>query len=125
MDPQPNSALPAARPKGRLWTGIFLIGLGLLFLLGEFNAVDLRPVGHYWPIVLLALGVIRMAIGRGRERWSGYWMLVAGIYCSIGVWRPLGLSWNTAWPLFVIAAGVSIVLRASSGRRAEMIPPGK
>lgn len=108
-------------PGSRLWLGVFLIGLGMLFLLSQLGVFEALPLGHYWPVLLLALGALRMSLARGHERWGGFWLLVTGIYCAIGVWRPLGLTWNTAWPIFVIGAGVSILGRASSAGRCSRI----
>jgi|PersoiStandDraft_1058852.scaffolds.fasta_scaffold17621_3 hypothetical protein len=103
----------------RLWVGVALIALGLLFLLAEFRPMDLSPISRYWPFLILFFGAVRLATGRGRDRWGGFWMIVTGIYCAIGVWRPFGLSWGTAWPLFVIGAGVSILGRASGDARCR------
>jgi hypothetical protein len=44
---------PGARPVG----GIVLIGLGVLFLLGEFGLLDWEWVGRFWPLALIILGV--------------------------------------------------------------------
>jgi hypothetical protein len=44
---------PGARPVG----GIVLIGLGVLFLLGEFGWLDWEWVGRFWPVALIVLGV--------------------------------------------------------------------
>ncbi|HEV3198886.1 MAG TPA: B-box zinc finger protein [Bryobacteraceae bacterium] len=44
---------PGARPVG----GIVLIGLGVLFLLGEFGWLDWEWVGRFWPLALIILGV--------------------------------------------------------------------
>jgi hypothetical protein len=103
-----------------LWVGILLIGLGLFFLLDQFQVFDLGPVWKFWPLLLLGLGVARLAGYRGHRRWSGYWIFVAGLYCAAGTWNFLGLTWDNAWPIFVVAAGVSILARPGRECRPEV-----
>jgi len=107
------------RKGDRLWLGVFLIGLGILFLLAQLDVFRTTAIGELWPLLILGLGVIRAAFGRGRHRWGGFWLIVTGIYCSIGVWSLFGLSWHNAWPIFVIAAGVSILGRGRADHFAK------
>lgn len=120
------SGSPPPDPPGLsgagVWIGIFLIGLGVILFLGQFRMFDWFPTEHLWPLILIALGAARLAFTRSNGRWSGFWILVAGIYCAIGEWRPFGLGWNEAWPIFVVAAGVTILLR--SRRRAPPVIQG-
>ncbi|HWC64883.1 MAG TPA: hypothetical protein VG777_02290, partial [Thermoanaerobaculia bacterium] len=62
------------------------------------------------PLLLIAIGVFRL-FGGARGRFSGYWFIVAGVYGAIGEWNLFGLTWSDAWPIFVIAAGLGILLR--------------
>lgn len=54
---------PGARPVG----GIVLIGLGVLFLLGEFGLLNWDWVERFWPLALIILGVWIIYKQRGRE----------------------------------------------------------
>jgi len=40
-----------------LWGGIALVVLGGLFLMGNFDVLDLERVGRLWPIVLVIVGL--------------------------------------------------------------------
>ena len=51
--------------------------------------------------------------GRGDRRGGGLWLLIAGLYGWIGTWGLFGLTWSTAWPIFVIGVGLQLVLQAS------------
>lgn len=52
--------------RSRLWGGVALIALGMLFLL---DSMDVMPFGEvirtYWPLVLIALGLRIVATGSG------------------------------------------------------------
>jgi hypothetical protein len=40
-----------------LWGGVFLIAVGALFLLDNFNIIQVENVARLWPILLIAAGV--------------------------------------------------------------------
>ena len=117
----PGENPPRRADRGRPATGILLIVIGAALLLAQLRMFSLAPLGHWWPVILIGLGVIRL-FGGARQRWGGYWILVVGIYGAIGEWRPFGLTWGDAWPIFVIAAGVGILLRG--GPRPFFGPEG-
>ena len=100
---------------GRKATGIFLIVVGAALLLGELRLLSLEPLKRWWPALLIAIGAVRL-FGGARGRFSGYWFIVAGVYGAIGEWNLFGMTWSDAWPIFVIAAGLGILLRPSFAR---------
>jgi hypothetical protein len=111
-------------PSGAIW----LIVLGLIFLVGDngFFHFFHRPV--FWPIFLIAVGVWifvhkMICSGHGLEndgsayyQWrfaravrSAFWVVLVGVIWLLDV---LGiLSWGRSWPLFVIAAGVMLLFK--------------
>ena len=121
MEPSGTGETPMRGPfsrkieTGRKATGIFLIVLGAALLLGQMRLLSLAPFERWWPVLLIAIGVIRL-FGGARARFSGFWFLVAGIYGAIGEWNLFGMTWSDAWPIFVMGAGLSILLRPRLGR---------
>ncbi len=99
------------RDDGRLAGGVVLVLLGAALLLGQLRVLSLDPIAQWWPALLIAIGALRL-FGGARRRWSGYWILVTGIYGAIGEWRLFGLGFREAWPIFVIAAGVAMIGRS-------------
>ena len=111
-------------PSGAIW----LIGLGLIFLVGDngFFHIFHRPV--FWPIFLIGVGVWifvhkMICTGHGLEndgsayyQWrfaravrSAFWVVLTGVVWLLDV---LGiLSWGRSWPLFLIAAGVVLLFK--------------
>jgi Domain of unknown function (DUF5668) len=58
--------------KGHLVSGLFLIGLGVLFLLDRLNVVLFAHVARdFWPVILIVLGVARLMGGSCRTRRIG------------------------------------------------------
>ena len=98
--------------SGKLVLGIYLMAIGVLLLASNFGFEVPHGVWNYWPFLLIAGGGARLAFGGDREAWGeGFWLLLSGLYCWISVWNVWGLSWGTAWPIFVIAGGLSLVFR--------------
>jgi predicted membrane protein len=98
--------------------GILFIGMGLLFLLDSLDVIDFRQAVRFWPAVLVVIGLVKMF-----DRSSNS-MLVGGLLVAVGgvmVLDRLGLfyvSWNTVWPLIMIAVGALVVYQATAVKRA-------
>jgi hypothetical protein len=107
-DPKPHRN--AAR--SRLVLGVFLLALGGLML--AINLGYQLPIAwwRYFPVPLIALGVWGLVLpSRHLDRSGGIWLLATGVYCLIGVFGLFSLGWGSAWPIFVIAAGLSFMVR--------------
>jgi hypothetical protein len=58
---------------------------------------------------------------RHLDRAGGIWMVASGMYCLIGIFNLWHLGWTTAWPIFLIAAGLSFMV-AGNPDRGERLP---
>lgn len=107
------------RPRQRspLVMGISLILTGVLLLM--INLGYGLPPGfwNYWPLGLIVLGVVGIvAPTRHLQRSGGIWMLATGLYCQISVLGLFDLGWASAWPIFIVAAGLSVMVDSEAGR---------
>jgi len=126
MPPYADVKVPYYRrfPSAAIW----LIGFGVIFLVGDngFFHIFHHPV--FWPIFLIGVGVWifvhkMICTGHGLENdGSAYyqWRFARAVQCSMWViltgvlWLldALGiLSWGRSWPLFLIAAGVVLLFK--------------
>ena len=103
----------------RLIWGFFLIALGAMLLAVNLGLDVPKSVWNYWPFLLLAMGAARMLFaGDSESRGGGFWLILAGLYGWISIWNLWGLTWGTAWPIFVIAGGISVLLKPAFLRHA-------
>lgn len=102
------------RDAGGLFAGIMLIVIGTLFLLDHLGYADLHDVLHnYWPMFLVAFGLSRFV--HRRRAWSGVWLIVIGLWLQATTLHLWGVTFESSWPLLLIAIGGVMVLRTLLG----------
>ncbi len=105
---------------GKLFTGLLLITVGTLFLFDRLGYADFHfVVEHYWPMFLVAFGAARF-LDR-RRPWSGVWMIIIGLWLQATMLHLWDLTFDSSWPLLIIAVGAMMVVRTLFGtmRRRE------
>ena len=96
---------------GSIVGGLFLIGIGVLFLLDRFTAMDFSDlVWHYWPVVFFLIGIPKLF--RRETFWSGLWLIALGAWFQVVHLRLYGLTYRNAWPLLLILMGAGTIMRA-------------
>jgi energy-converting hydrogenase Eha subunit A len=107
----PENNIPPPPRQRRFIFGIVLFMLGLTLLALNLGVNLPWHLWKYFPVPLIALGIWGMVLpSRYLDRVGGLWLLAVGLYSLIGVFGLFGLSWWNAWPIYVIAAGVSIMI---------------
>jgi len=101
QDPQSGRIQHGAIP------GLIIIAIGVLFLLDNFHVVYVREWWRYWPVVLIAVGMVKLvdatyATGR----------IVGGVMMGVGaliLGNNLGVidvTIEQLWPLILIGIGL-------------------
>lgn len=96
----------------RILFGLTVIGIGTLALLDNLRLFDLALLRTFWPVALVVWGLARLAWPQ--HRGSGLFGLIligVGLALTAQNLGYLHLSWREWWPVFIILAGVSILLR--------------
>jgi predicted membrane protein len=110
---QPNDSRPYRNwDSGRLTPAIVLIGIGILFLLGNLHLIPSIDWFDYWPVILIVIGALKLAdAGRGGNLTGGAILLGIGAafmasnlgYLPFPVWD--------LWPLLLIWIGVVLLFQ--------------
>ena len=103
--------------KQLMW-GLVLIGFGVAFLLDRMGMFDISELWHYWPLLLLVIGINKM-IGypTAKDFTSGLWTTFIGLWLFAVFDNMFGLTWRNAWPIPIIFAGVVMIIEPFITRR--------
>lgn len=105
--------------------GAIAIAFGIVFLLDNLDIWDFRHAIHFWPTILIVIGLVKIW---DSSTPSGY--LVGGLLTSAGVLMILHrlgyiyFNMRTMWPLFLIGVGGFIIFKALARRNRTDIVPG-
>jgi len=89
-----------------------VIAVGTVFLLDNLGIVRFHDVARYWPVILIALGVVRLVESRGTAS-----IVFGGILTAAGgllLMDNLGIiffDWRLFWPAILIGLGVLMLIR--------------
>jgi predicted membrane protein len=96
----------------RLWFGVAIILLGLIFLANNFGILDyeIRRYVFRWEAILIIMGIIFITTGRNRS--TGVILLVIGGAFYMRDFLNYSISfWQVFWPGMLILAGMLILFR--------------
>ncbi|HEY3216009.1 MAG TPA: DUF5668 domain-containing protein [Candidatus Eisenbacteria bacterium] len=105
-----------------------LIVAGTVFLLDQLGIIAIEPIGHWWPGILVVMGVIRIVAPEARRQIaSGVTFVLLGLWFFACTRHWHGLGYHNAWPLLLVIIGAEIVLGAALDRlpsgAVEQEPP--
>lgn len=101
--------------RGPLIAGLVLLFLGVASLFERWAWFGWGDLWRFWPLVLIGLGVAVMTTARereGRERRSGVFLVLLGVWMLINSLELFGLHWGTSWPLIFVVIGVTKMIEA-------------
>ena len=102
-----------SRRTTRLVFGLALLALGALWTLDNLGLVDAHEIVRWWPALLIAFGVAKLAGWSARRS-----AFMAWLYIAAGAWLLLhAVGWVHVgiaglWPLLLIAIGARLLWRA-------------
>ena len=112
-------------PATQMIIGLFVIGIGLLFLIDNLGWLDLDLRIHILPTVLIGAGILKAMQTRSQSGVViGGLMIVAGSLILLKEMGLIYIGWNTLWPLLMIAAGIAVVFKSNINRSAASQPSG-
>jgi hypothetical protein len=110
--------MPSSRSAfgARLWFGLVLLILGVLWTLDNTGILDADQILRWWPFVLMSFGILKITgAGVARRPVAGTVFLLIGAAFAIdhfGIWR-----WDVGdlWPMVLIGLGGLIIWRSIRG----------
>jgi hypothetical protein len=104
--------------------GAILIVLGLIFLGSELDLLPWWSMGRLWPVILITIGAVRVIVPeRPGNRGGAVWLLFVGGVFVLHNYDVLSL--QDSWPLFIVVAGVSILMGARAADRRRLNEPAE
>ncbi len=104
--------------------GVLILVVGVVLLFGQMGLLDPDRIFMFWPLILIYFGVNRLSRYRGTTGWFwGGFLVLLGISLQL---QELGLSHVhvvVIWPVFLICAGVLLILRRYETRNRWENPP--
>jgi predicted membrane protein len=110
--------------QGRIFWGILLIFLGVLFLLDQMNKLDFGDlVGRYWPVIFILIGISILLSNNFQNVGSGIFFILFGAFFLLIRLRVFDRAvWHYIWPLAIIAVGLWVLFRPSFHLDKKKIP---
>jgi hypothetical protein len=112
------------RWRRQMMWGLLLVALGGGLFLDQMGTLDIDRVWHYWPLIVVLIGVNRMiGFPSARDFMSGLWMACIGVWLFLIVEGRWGLDFYNSWPVFIIISGVTMVLEPVVARSLQSREP--
>ena len=105
--------------SSRVTFGLILVFVGVALLAREFHMNWFGRIGQLWPLVFFAIAAGHLANTEGRLKLArATWFIFLGSIFLLSTFHVASL--RDTWPLFIVAAGVSLLmeqLACQLGRR--------
>lgn len=116
MMPEQPAAPRGAMLTSQLILGLAVIAVGVLFTLDNLDILDASRYLPFWPIVILAIGVVNLTSARETpQRLFGGLLTFIGAMLLLGRWGFVHVRFWELWPLLLIFWGGMIVWRGWHG----------
>jgi predicted membrane protein len=104
------------RATPQLVVGLFVIGTGVLFLLDNFGIAHTEDYLRYWPVGLIAIGLLKVWQSReGTSAFGGFIFALAGTWLLLEQTAVVRISFWELWPTLLVFAGAYLVWQGIAG----------
>jgi predicted membrane protein len=104
-------------PLKHVAVGLILMGIGVIFLLGNMGYLDVHKVVTFWPVILIIFGAVKIAESRDHGRTAGIFWVVTGLLFLLGSFGIIRMTVRELWPVLLIGIGALVLWRAALVRR--------
>ena len=118
--PRPFMSSSSNRLSVRLLLGLAVTGLGVVLMFDAADLFDADRVLQFWPVILLAMGLLLLSRARQGGPWfPGALLLLLGTALLLEELGYLRRGFASIWPLIIILAGLAIISRGLRTRGAQ------
>ncbi|MEA2568291.1 MAG: hypothetical protein QOI24_292 [Acidobacteriota bacterium] len=102
----------------RLIFGLGILVVGLLWTLDNLGVVESEAITRWWPIILVAVGVVRL-MDRSAGRFGAFTFIVVGVLLLLDVANLINFNPGDLIPLGIAVLGGKLVIDALGRRSAK------
>jgi predicted membrane protein len=103
------------KPNPAMLAGVLVIAVGTVLLLNQFGILPNGFILHFWPAVLIVVGIIKAVAGDNRaDRVVGGCLVLGGVLWQTNSIGLTHLTLNQIWPVSIILVGVLLIVHAMS-----------
>lgn len=117
MKTEPNVAMSRHVPA-QVAIGVIVFGIGVIALLTNMNVIDFPRISHYWPVLIILIGLAKLLDSNcTQERIAYGGMVLVGVALQLNRLGYDAFNFRTLWPMVLVAVGGAVVYQAVTGRR--------
>lgn len=102
------------RNVGGMFIGLIIMLLGAGLFLDRAGVIDGFDYVNVWPVAIITIGLVKLAHRLDDGRREGGWWVLFGSLMLLAQMHVLRL--GEAWPLLLVAFGISIVWKEARTR---------
>ena len=96
---------------GEILVGLAILGFGAALLFSNLGIIQMRDITRFWPLILIAAGVMRLTRAKfASARGFAIFLMAAGVIMLFGNFGLVKMSWNLFWPAILIMIGLQHLL---------------
>jgi predicted membrane protein len=103
----------------QLVMGLLIVVVGVLFTLENLGYIEADAYLRYWPVGLLAIGLMKLWAGGRGATFPGLLFFFAGVWLLLQSMSIVTISLWSLWPMLLILAGGSMIWRGINGPASE------
>ena len=99
----------------QLVMGVVIIVVGVLFTLDNLGFIEAEAYLRYWPVILIAVGLMKLWAGGRGASFPGLLFFFVGVWLLLQSMAIVRISLWSLWPVLLIVAGGSMIWRGVYG----------
>lgn len=105
-------------PGGSLISGLIIVSVGVVLLLGQMHIIDVRMIWRFWPAIFCIVGISNIfgADQPVQRLWGGFLVVFGGVLIAHQM-GYLHYGIGQLWPLFLIGAGLLLIWQHYESKR--------